>query len=93
LGTLPGKQSLDASDRGILAAGIKDGEIRLHASPQTDHQPPSFSASPGPGHPQAFSAFSCREVRQDFTLADGQAREATMWPIFRRIVAIPQCGT
>jgi myo-inositol 2-dehydrogenase/D-chiro-inositol 1-dehydrogenase len=37
LGTLPGKQALDASDRRILAAGIRDGEIHLHASPHNDH--------------------------------------------------------
>jgi myo-inositol 2-dehydrogenase / D-chiro-inositol 1-dehydrogenase len=28
---------LDASDPGILRAGIKDGEIRLHKSPNNDH--------------------------------------------------------
>jgi hypothetical protein len=37
LGALPGPQALDASDRRILATGIKDGELHLHASPQNDH--------------------------------------------------------
>jgi predicted dehydrogenase len=37
LGSLPGKEALDASDRRIIATGIKDGEIHLHASPQNDH--------------------------------------------------------
>lgn len=30
-------QALDASDAGMLRAGIKDNEIRLHASPSNDH--------------------------------------------------------
>ena len=30
-------RALDASDRKILTAGIKDGEVRLHASPKDDH--------------------------------------------------------
>ena len=37
LGSLPGPQALDASDRRIVATGIKDGELHLHASPQNDH--------------------------------------------------------
>ena len=37
LGTLPGPQALDSSDRRIIATGIKDNEIHLHASPRNDH--------------------------------------------------------
>jgi predicted dehydrogenase len=33
----PGSEVLDASDRKMLAAGIKDDEIHLHVSPKDDH--------------------------------------------------------
>jgi predicted dehydrogenase len=36
-GVRPGSPALDASDRKMLAAGIKEDEIHLHESPKNDH--------------------------------------------------------